>query len=80
MNPILQKLQPQNNLVDIRQMMNMVRGCGNPMGMMQMLAQNNPKIKQAMDVVQKFSSPQQAFYSEAQRLGADPNSILNQLK
>lgn len=71
---------PLNNINQVRSMMNAVRGCGNPMGMLNMLAQKNPNVKQAMDVAQKFASPQQAFYSEAQRMGIDPNSILNQLK
>ena len=77
MNPILQKLRPQNNVMN---MMNMVRNASNPQAMLMTMAQQNPQLKQAIDIASKYSDPKTAFYEEARKRGIDPNSILNQLK
>ena len=80
MNPILQRMQTPN-LNYIRNMMNTVRSAGNPQVMLMNMAQNNPGIKQAMDVInQSGGDPQKAFYALAEQKGVNPEDILSQLR
>lgn len=81
MNPILQKMQMPNNLGRLRNMMNTVRNAGNPQAMLMNMAQNNPGIKQAMEVInQSGGDPQKAFYKLAEQKGVNPEDILSQLR
>lgn len=83
-NPMLQALKSSpvnNNLSQIKQMMNMVRSAGNPQAMLQSIAQNNPQMKQVMDIVsQSGGDPKEAFYKMAEEKGVDPEQILSMLK
>ena len=80
MNPILQRMQTPN-LNQIRNMMNTVKNAGNPQAMLMNMAQNNPRIKQAMDVInQSGGDPQKAFYALAEQKGVNPEDILSQLR
>ena len=81
--PILQQLQGNNmgGMVQIRQMMQMVRNAGNPQAMMSQLMQSNPQMKQVMDAVNQYGGdPKKAFYSLCEQRGVDPNQILNMIK
>lgn len=80
---ILQQLNGSGipNLAPVRQMMQMVRGAQNPNAMLQMMAQQNPQLQQAMSIVQQAGGdPQKAFYALCQQRGVDPQQILNALK
>lgn len=80
---ILQQLNGSGipNLGPVRQMMQMVRGAQNPNAMLQMMAQQNPQLQQAMSIVQQAGGdPQKAFYALCQQRGVDPAQILNALK
>ncbi|MBR5634030.1 MAG: hypothetical protein IKW78_02450, partial [Prevotella sp.] len=45
---------------------------------LQAMAQNNPQLKQVMDIVQKHGGdPMTAFQAEARARGMDPNQIMN---
>ena len=83
-NPMLQALRSQpvnNNLSQIKNMMNMVRSAGNPQLMLQQMAQNNPQMRQVMDLInQSGGDPKAAFYKLAQEKGIDPQQILDMLK
>lgn len=82
-NPMLQALRnnPTNNLSQIKSMMNMVRSAGNPQAMLQSMVQNNPQMKQVMDLVsQAGGDPKTAFYRMAGEKGVDPDQILSLLK
>lgn len=85
MNPMLKKLTSQqslpNNLGQVKNLMNMVRGSANPQAMLNQLMQTNPQLKGVMDMVQKSGgNPKTAFYELAKQKGVDPNQILNMLK
>lgn len=68
-------------LGQVRQMMGMVKAAQNPQAMLQQIAQNNPKMKQAMDLVQQYGGdPNRAFHEVARQMGIDPNEIINMLK
>lgn len=83
-NPVLQALRSQpanNNLSQIKSMMNMVRSAGNPQAMLQSMIQNNPQMRQVMTLInQSGGDPKAAFYKLAQEKGIDPQQILDMLK
>lgn len=83
-NPMLQALKNSpvnNNLSQIKHMMNMVRSAGNPQAMLQSIAQNNPQMKQVIDIVgQSGGDPKSAFYKMAEEKGIDPEQILSMLR
>jgi len=83
-NPMLQALRSQpanNNLNQIKNMMNMIRSAGNPQLMLQQMAQNNPQLRQVMNLInQSGGDPKAAFYKLAQEKGIDPQQILDMLK
>lgn len=88
---ILQQLsgaqtQPQrqtalpNNLAQIKNAMSAVRAAGNPQAMIQMMAQQNPQVQQAISYMNENGGGQAAFFKLAKEKGVDPNEILNALR
>lgn len=68
----------QNNMMNV---VNTIKAARNPNVMLRQLASQNPKVANAMNLInQNGGDPKRAFYSEAQRLGVDPNQILGMLK
>ena len=52
----------------------------NPMEFLTNLAQQNPKMQQAMSLYQASNmTPKQFFLNYAQQMGVDPNQILNSI-
>ena len=65
----------------IKNMMQMVKAAKNPQAMMQMMAQQNPKMQQVMNFVQQNGGDAKtAFYKLAEQQGVNPNDVLNMLK
>ena len=65
----------------IKQMMNTVKMASNPQAMMNQLIMNNPRMKEAMAIVDKYGGDSmKALYGEAERVGVDPQEILDMLK
>ena len=61
--------------------MGMINNAQNPSAMMNSMVQNNPQLKQAMDLIrQSGGDPQKAFYALAQQKGVNPQDILDMLK
>ena len=82
---ILQQLQQASplaaNLQQVKSMMAMVRTASNPQAALNMLAQNNPNLRQAMELVnQSGGSAERAFYALCQQRGINPQQILDALK
>ena len=76
MNPILQTIGNQN-LGQIRSMVNMVKSAGNPQAMMNQLMQTNPQMRNVMSYInQNGGDPKRAFYRMAQEKNVDPDEIL----
>jgi len=70
------KIPPQ-----IRQMIGMIKTSGNPQAMLMQMMQNNPNIKQAMEIVQQYGGDaEKAFYALAEQKGINPQEILDLLK
>ena len=81
---ILQQLG-RNNMIQtagkIKQMMNMVRSAQDPQAALNMMAMNNPQLKQVMDIVQQYGGDSMAaFKALAKENDMDPDEILNMLK
>ena len=79
---ILQQLARSNPQINqVKSLMGIVRNANNPGAMLNMVAQNNPQLRQAMDFVRQYGNdPKQAFYAACQQRGVDPQDILNVLK
>ena len=68
------------NIMQIKNLMNTVRNMGNPQMMLNQMMAQNPQMKNVMDYIrQNGNDPKQAFYKMAQEKGVDPNEILRQL-
>lgn len=84
MNPMLAALNQNRmaqNLQPIKNMMNMLRGAGNPSMMLQQMMSQNPQMKQVMNYVnENGGNAKQAFYKLAEQKGVNPDEILNMLK
>ena len=85
-NSILQALQnnsgvnqnPGNNMFNVVQA---IRASRNPNMMLQQLAQTNPNVASAMNLIRQYGGdPQKAFYEEARKRGVDPNQIIGMLR
>ena len=68
-------LPPQllNNIQRVKGLMQMANG--NPMA----LLQNNPQMRQVMQMLQT-QNPEQVFRNMANQMGVNPNDILSQLR
>ena len=65
----------------IRNLMNAVKTAQNPEAMLNLLAQKNPQLREALELAKNSGgSPKEAFYKRAEELGVDPDDILNMLK
>ena len=62
-------------------MMQMVKAARNPQAMIQVMAQQNPKMQQVMQFVQQNGGDAKtAFYKLAEQQGVNPDDVLNMLK
>lgn len=79
---ILQQIARSNPMMSqIKSMMGMVNSAQNPQMMLNQLLNNNPHIKQAMDVINQCGGdPKTAFYKLAEQKGVNPQDILDMLK
>lgn len=76
-----QNQQLPNNIQQIKQMMNAFRGAKNPQQMIMNMANQNPQVRQVMNMVQNSGkSPKDLFYEMAKQKGVDPNQIINMLQ
>jgi hypothetical protein len=67
-------------MAQIKNMMNIVKNAGNPQTMISQLAMSNPQVKEAMDYIEKSGGDgQKAFYALAKEKGVNPEDILKQL-
>lgn len=79
---ILQQLARTNPMLNqIKQMMDMVRTAQDPNAMLNRLAQNNPLLKQAMDIIsQHGGDADKAFRTVAEKNGINPEDLMNILR
>ena len=79
---ILQQLAKSSPMMgQIKQMMSLIGGAQDPMGMLSRMMGQNPQLKQAMDAINSAGGdPRRAFYELAQQKGVDPQEILDMMK
>lgn len=69
------------NLQRTKDLLYQIKNSGNPQGMLNMLMQQNPQIRNVMQIVQENGGdPKKAFYSTAEKMGVNPNEIISMLK
>jgi hypothetical protein len=79
MNPMLLNMF-SSRMGPIKQMMQTVRAAQNPALALQQMAQGNPQLQQALQLVQQSGgNPQAAFEKLARDNGIDPQTILGML-
>lgn len=70
-----------SNIQQIKNMMNMLRSSNNPQALLQNMIQQNPQMKNVMDIIQQNGGdPKTAFYNLANQRGVNPDEILEMLK
>lgn len=85
-NPILQMLgerpqQTPNNLSQIKNMAQMIRGSRNPQNALNALLTQNPQMQQVINYVnQNGGNAQEAFYKLAKERGVNPEDVLSLFK
>lgn len=62
-----------------KQMMNMFKNMQNPQQALMRAAQQNPQLNSIMQLV-NGRNPQEVFYEECKKRGANPDEIINALK
>ena len=73
--------QQMAQMGQIKNMMQMVKAARNPQAMIQVMAQQNPKMQQVMQLVQQNGGDAKAaFYKLAEQQGVNPDDVLNMLK
>lgn len=79
---ILRQIAKSNPMIqNIKQMMGMVQAAQNPTEMLNQMMASNPQLKQVMDIVKECGgNPTAAFYSMADKMGVDPQEIMDMLK
>ena len=84
MNPILeamnQRLNPLNNISQIKNMMQMAKGAKDPNAFLANIANQNPQMKQAMTYAKSCKNPKEAFFKMAKEKGVNPEEILSLLR
>ena len=63
----------------VKRMMNMFRAASNPQQMLMQAAQQNPTIGTVMQMC-NGKNPKDAFYEQCQKMGVNPDDIINQLR
>ncbi len=79
-NPITQTMGITNNIKTVKSLMSMIKTANDPTAMLNHLAQNNPQLKEIMNLVQSGKSPKDLFYEKAKEMGVNPEEILQYLK
>lgn len=85
MNPLMQAMGNQTTGINtqavqqVKQMMKVFRSAGNPQQFLIQAAQQNPDLDNVMKLC-NGKNPKDVFYDQCQKMGVDPNYIINQLK
>ena len=78
---LFQELNQQSSsgqLFNPFEMAKAVQRAANPNNMMMSLMQQNPQVREALNIVQQNGgNPKEVFYKLAKEKGINPNSILN---
>lgn len=78
---ILQQLARTNPMMQqIRKMIGVANASQNPQAVINQLIMNNPQLKPVMDAINAAGGdPKKAYYQMAEKMGVDPNEVMNML-
>lgn len=84
MNPLMHGMGMTNGvnpqvIQQVKRMMNMFRSASNPQQMLMQAAQQNPAISTVMQMC-NGKNPKYVFYEQCQKMGVNPDDIINQLR
>ena len=84
MNPLMQGIGMTNGvnpqaIQQVKRMMNMFRAASNPQQMLMQAAQHNPAIGTVIQMC-NGKNPKDVFYEQCQKMGVNPDEIINQLR
>lgn len=86
MNPLFNAINnnlpnniPNQQLNDLRSMYQLFKSKGNPMMVFNQLTQNNPQMKQILELVRQGHNPQELFYNLCNQRGINPQTLINQI-
>lgn len=84
MNPLLSMMggsgnNPMAAMMQAMSVVNQIRQTGNPQAALNVMAQQNPNIKKAMDMCQG-KNPEQVFKQMCQQNGMDPGQFAGMMK
>lgn len=84
MNPLMQGMGmtsgvTQQAIQQVKRMMTMFRAASNPQQMLMQAAQQNPAIGTVMQMC-NGKNPKDVFYEQCQKMGVNPDEIINQLR
>ena len=78
---LLQLAKNNPKIQQIKQLYGMVQASNNPSAMLNQLMQNNPQLKQAVDIINQFGGdPNNAIRTVAEQNGFKPEDIYDLLK
>lgn len=63
----------------VKRMMNMFRTASNPQQMLMQAAQQNPALSTVMQMC-NGKNPKDVFYEQCQKMGVNPDDIINQIR
>ena len=82
MNPLMQGMTGGVNpqaIQQVKRIMTMFRASSNPQQMLMQAAQQNPAIGTVMQMC-NGKNPKDVFYDQCQKMGVNPDDIINQLR
>ena len=80
-NVLLQLARNNPMMGQIKQMMGMIQTAQNPTAMLNQIAMSNPNLKQVMDIVNQYNGDvSKAFTATAEKMGVDPQEIINMMR
>lgn len=74
-NPLL---QPNLNINQMKEMYKSIKG-GNPMQMIQKMAQANPNMQQVLNMLNNGANPQALFYQMCKQRGINPDEFIKNI-
>lgn len=80
--PLLSQISNNSNLSKMTELVKMLKNSNNPMGLLNILSNQNPELKEALEMCNN-KSPQQVFYESCEKKNQNPDKIMetvNELK
>lgn len=75
-NPLMNIIVGNSPMQNVQQIINMMQSTNNPQQMINTLAQNNPQIKQAIDMC-NGKNPQEVFNNLCKQNGKNPQNVVD---